>query len=130
MISWRSKKQNTGALSIAEAQYHVMTVASKELARLKNFLSELRLGDIQATKLICDNQATFHIASNPVFHERSKHIEIDCHYARSKVLSGEITTKFVKSEDQLAYMFTKSLKDSRVNYISNKLGSYNIYDPA
>lgn len=129
MISWRSKKQNTVALSSAEAEYRAMAAASKELAWLKNLLSELKFGDLQNTKLICDNQAALHIASNPVFYERTKHIEIDCHYVRDKVLSGEITIEFVKSEDQLADMFTKSLKGSRVNYICNKLGSYNIYDP-
>ena len=130
MISWRSKKQNTVALSSAEAEYCAMMSATKELVWPRNLLQQLKLGDLQDTKLICDNQAALHIASNPVFHERTKHIEIDCHYVREKVLSGEITTNFVKSEDQLADMFTKSLKGSRVDYICNKLGSYNIYDPA
>lgn len=130
MILWRSKKQNIIALSSVEAEYRAMAATLKELAWLKNLLSELRLGDLQATKLFCNNQATLHIASNPVFHEWTKHIEIDCHYVRDKVLSGEIIIEFVKSEDQLADMFTKSLKGSQVNYICNKLGSYNIYNPA
>lgn len=129
MISWRSKKQNTFALSSAETEYRVMAAISKELVWLKNLLSELRLRDFQATKLICDNQVALYITSNLVFHERTKHIEIDCHYVRNKVLLGEITIKFVKSEDQRVDMFTKSLKDSRVNYICNKIISYNIYDP-
>jgi sporulation protein YlmC with PRC-barrel domain len=90
MISWRRKKQNTVALSNAEAEYHAMATTSKELAWLKNLLLELKLGDLQATKLMCDNQAALHIASNPVFHERTNHIEIDYHYVRDKVLSGEI----------------------------------------
>lgn len=107
-----------------------MAAAACELTWLRQLLQQLKLGDIQDTKLICDNQAALHIASNPVFHERTKHIEIDCHFVREKVLSGEITTEFVSSSDQLADMFTKSLKGSRVDYICNKLGSYDLYAPA
>ena len=81
-------------------------------------------------KLICDNQTTLHIASNPVFHERIKHIEVDRHFIREKIASGCVATNFVNSNDQLVDIFTKSLRGPRIKYICNKLGAYDINAPA
>ena len=81
LISWKSKKQDVVARSSAEAEYQTMTLATCKLIWLKQILQELRFGKNGQMTFVCDNQATLHIASNPVFPERTKHIEVDCHFS-------------------------------------------------
>ena len=91
-ISWKSKKQDVVTKSSVEAEYQAMSLGTCELIWLKHLLQELRFGKDEQMKLICDNQAALHISSNPVFHERTKHIEVDCHFIREKIASGCMTT--------------------------------------
>ena len=107
-----------------------MASVTCELVWIKQLIQELNFCEVQPMKLYCDNQAALHIVSNPVFPERTKHIEIDCHFVREKLLSKEIATEFVSSNNQLADILTKSLRGPRIDFICSKLGAYNLYAPA
>jgi Reverse transcriptase (RNA-dependent DNA polymerase) len=109
LVTWKSKKQNVVARSSAEAEYRAMASTASELTWIKQVLIDLNIKVEEPMKMFCDNQSARYIASNLVFHERTKHIEVDYHFIREKVQSKEIETPFVKSEDQLADIVTKGL---------------------
>uniref|UniRef100_A0A2N9GSX8 Integrase catalytic domain-containing protein n=1 Tax=Fagus sylvatica TaxID=28930 RepID=A0A2N9GSX8_FAGSY len=130
LVIWRSKKQSIVARSSAEAEYRAMAHTTCELTWLRTVLQEFGLLTQGPTPLYCDNQAAIHIASNPIFHERTKHIEVDCHFVRSKVESKDIITPFIPSGSQLADIFTEALPKNAIDSICNKLGVIDIYSPA
>ncbi|KAK4263764.1 hypothetical protein QN277_029138 [Acacia crassicarpa] len=92
-------------------------------------MKEVGLTTLLPVKLWCDNKVALHIASNSVFHERTKHIEIDCHFVHDKIKKNFISTGHVRSNDQLGDLLTKALNGTRVNYLCNKLSLINIYAP-
>jgi hypothetical protein len=85
LISWRAKKQSTVSRSSSEAEYRSLSFAACELQWLIYLLQDLHITCVKPAVLYCDNQSAVHIASNPVFHERTKLLEIDCHFVRDKV---------------------------------------------
>lgn len=127
MITWKTKKQNVVSRSSAEAEYRAMASTTCEIILIRALLSDLGFRSSEPTKMFCDNQAAMHIASNPVFHERTKHIKADCHFVREKMLAKIICTRFVRSHQQLADIFTKGLLAASFHEILSKLGSIDIF---
>jgi hypothetical protein len=89
----------------------------------------MRIECKEAMKIYYDNQVVRHIVSNLIFHERTKHIEIDYYFVREKMQSEEIETPFIRSHEQLTDIFTKALDKASHQNILNKLGSINLYEP-
>lgn len=122
-VSWKTKKQPVVARSSAEAEYRAMALTTCEVTWLSALLKDLGLKHLPPTVLKCDNKAALAIAANPVLHERTKHVEIDCHYVRDQIKTGNIRTEHVSSTEQVADILTKVLPVKlHVNHM-HKLGA-------
>jgi hypothetical protein len=117
------------ARSSAEDEYRTMTSTVSELIWIKHLLRDMKIEVKGAMDMYRDNQVARHIASNSVFHERTKYIEVDCHFVREKIQSAKIKTPFVRNHEQLADIFTKALDKLSQWNILGKLGSINLYEP-
>ena len=105
-----------------------MAQAVSEVIWLVRLLEELGINNLTPIQLNCDNQSALHIARNPVFHERTKHIEIDCHFTRDKVLEGLLQLTYLPTSDQLADILTKILPGPQFQHLMSKLGMVHCTD--
>ena len=128
-IDWKTKKQDTVSMSSAEAEYRAMAAAVKEVKWIVPLVEELGVKVVQPVRFYCDSKAAIHIAANPVFHERTKHLERDCHSVRDAVKAGLISTIHVKSKDQIADLLTKALGRPQFEALSSKLGVQDLHSP-
>ena len=121
-ISWHSKKQSIAARASAEAEYRAMATICCEIVWLISLLRGLTLCNLTPVSLHCDNKASLHIANNPVFYERTKHIELDCHYICDQLKLGRIKLAYVSTKLQLADVFTKAVSIAQQCTLLSKLG--------
>lgn len=99
-----------------------MSQTTSELVWIHGIFEELKVDIPTPIDLFCDNKATFYLAHNPIFHERTKHLGVDCHYVKDNVEYGFINTLRISSYLQLANLMTKSLGENQHNNLSSKLG--------
>lgn len=127
LVSWKCKKQPTVASSTAEAEYRAMSLTTRELVWLSYLFHDFLVPLDLPIPLHCDNLAAIHITKNSVFHEKTKHIEMDCHIVREKFVSGLLTPVATTSLAQLADFFTKSLASPRFRDLLSKMGLVDVH---
>jgi hypothetical protein len=120
LVSWSSKKQNSVALSTAEAEYISASSCCAKLLWMKATLSDFGIKFKQVT-LLCDNERAVKLTNNPVQHSRTKHIDVRHHFIRDHQQKGNIGIESVGTDDQLADIFTKPLDEKRFCKLRNEL---------
>jgi histone deacetylase 1/2 len=121
LVSWSSKKQFVMSRSSTEAEYRSMALATAELYWIRMFFKELGIGISCTPTLWCDNISAIALASNPVFHARTKHVEIDYHFIREKVCNRDGKVQYISTLDQVADIFTKGQSAQRFQVLKHKL---------
>ncbi|XP_019155737.1 PREDICTED: uncharacterized protein LOC109152493 [Ipomoea nil] len=130
LISWKTKKQATISRSSSEAEYRALASTVCEVQWLVYLLADLQITITESIPIFCDNKSAIAIGENHVFHERTKHIEIDCHVVRQKVCEGLIKLMAVSTLQQTADGFTKALPKILFDNFHDKLGIRDIHAPA
>ncbi|XP_021995975.1 uncharacterized mitochondrial protein AtMg00810-like [Helianthus annuus] len=121
LISWSARKQRTVSRSSTEAEYKALADTVAELTWLEALLQELQVPMTSVPVLWCDNLGATYLSANPIFHARTKHVEVDFHFVREKVAKGKLSVQFISTHDQIADIFTKPLSSQRFADLRSKL---------
>ena len=109
LVSWSSKRQHTVSRSSAESEYRAVAHGVAKATWLRQLLLELRHPPRRATLIYYDNISVVYLSSNPVQHQRTKHVEIDLHFVREKIVLGHVRVLHVPTTSQYADIFTKGV---------------------
>ncbi|GKA76264.1 retrovirus-related pol polyprotein from transposon TNT 1-94 [Tanacetum coccineum] len=121
LVSWMSKKQNCTAMSLAEAEYVALFASCAQVMWMRTQLKDYGF-NYNKIPLYCDSQSAIAISCNPVQHSRTKHIHTRYHFIKEQVETSIIELYFVRTEYQLADMFTKALPEDRFKYLVRRIG--------
>ena len=121
-FTWMSKKQPIVTLSTCEAKYIAATTCVSHAIWLRNLLKELNMSQMEPTEIRVDNKSAISLAKNPMYHDRSKHIDTRYHYIRECITKQDLKLEYVNSQDQIADVFTKTLKKEDFIKLRNTLG--------
>lgn len=116
-ISWKSKKQSVVSRSSTKAEYQSLANATCDLLWLHQLLNAFKITMKLSVTLYCDSKSALHLASNLMFHERTKHVELDCNTTQDRMKSGFLNTLHVTSANNLADILTKALQS--VHFVSS-----------
>jgi hypothetical protein len=121
LVSWSAKRQTIVSRSNAEAEYRAVANGVAESTWLRQLLHEFQTPSSQCTLVYCDNISVVYLSTNPVQHQRTKHVEIDLHFVREKIAIGQVRTLHVSTTLQFVDIFTKRLPSSVFNEFRSSL---------
>ena len=121
-ITWASRKQNSVALSTCEAEYMALSVTTQEVIWLRRLLEEMRCEQKEPTTIWEDNQGSISTAKNPVFHNRTKHIQIRNHFVREAVADNIIDIRYCSTRNMIADILTKGIARPQFEKLREMMG--------
>lgn len=122
LISWKSKKQETVSRSSTESEYRALGSTACEIRWILKLFQDFKISSLMPVSLFCDNESAIKLALNPVFHEKTKHFEIEVHFLRDYVSKGIVKLVKIISDKQKADIFTKSLIAGQHSFLTQELG--------